>query len=334
MIQIDPGFQPRALADEYQISRPIVGQLARLFGARALPNMERQGLSVMDATRRALDDTIAGVRAGENLLFYPSGRLRQQYREEIRAASGTEILAKALPEARFVLVRITGLWGSSYSLAFDGTMPGVVATTLRGLKFLLLNAVFFMPRRHVLIEFEEPADFPRRESRMAINAYLEEFYNARAPRNTYVPYRFWEKGGAQERPDPQVHRPSGDAAQVPEGDTPDRHRRVDAADRAQRDVARRPTGPGPRPRQPGSGGTRALDREGVRIPGRHAREPRDRRRRRPGGVGQGHLGDRVGAEACQPGVARRRRRPGAGHSPRRRPSPRSSWHRPRAVRAS
>ena len=33
-------------ADEYQISRPIVGPLARLFGARPLPNMERQGLSV------------------------------------------------------------------------------------------------------------------------------------------------------------------------------------------------------------------------------------------------------------------------------------------------
>ena len=62
---------------------------------------------------------------GENLLFYPSGRLRQQHREEIRAASGTEILVKAVPEARVVLVRVTGLWGSSYSLAFDGRMPSV-----------------------------------------------------------------------------------------------------------------------------------------------------------------------------------------------------------------
>jgi acyl-CoA synthetase (AMP-forming)/AMP-acid ligase II/1-acyl-sn-glycerol-3-phosphate acyltransferase/acyl carrier protein len=216
MVRLDPGFQPRALADEYQISRPVVGPLARLFGARPLPNMEREGLSVIDATRRALDDTIAGVRAGENLLFYPSGRLRMQYREEIRAASGTEILAKALPDARFVLVRITGLWGSSYSLAFDGRMPGVLATTRRGVKYLLLNGLFFMPRRHVLIEFEEPGDFPRSASRMAINAYLEAFYNRRAPHNTYVPYGFWERGGVQERPDPEVHRPTGDAAQMPE----------------------------------------------------------------------------------------------------------------------
>ncbi len=216
MVELDPGFAPRALADEYRISRPVVGPIARLFGARALPNMEREGLSVMDATRHALDATIAGVHSGENLLFYPSGRLRQQHLEEIRAASGTEILVKAVAEARVVLVRVTGLWGSSYSLAFDGRMPGVVATTWRGLKYLLLNGLFFMPRRHVLVEFEEPSDFPRGASRMVINRYLEDFYNARAPRNTYVPYTFWERGGVQERPDPEMHRISGDPSQVPE----------------------------------------------------------------------------------------------------------------------
>jgi acyl-CoA synthetase (AMP-forming)/AMP-acid ligase II/1-acyl-sn-glycerol-3-phosphate acyltransferase/acyl carrier protein len=216
MVIVNRGFRPRALADEYQISLPVVGMLARLFGVRALPNMERQGLSVMEATRRALEETIAGVIAGENLLFYPSGRLRQQYLEEIRAASGTDVLVKAVPDARVVLVRQTGLWGSSFSLAFTGRMPNPVATAWRGFKYLLLNGVFFMPRRDVLIEFVEPGDFPRGESRMVINRYLEEFYNARAQKNTYVPYGFWEKGGVRELPDPEVRRVSGDAAEAPE----------------------------------------------------------------------------------------------------------------------
>jgi long-chain-fatty-acid--[acyl-carrier-protein] ligase len=217
MVLLDRGFHPRALADEYQVSRPIVGWLARRYGARVLPNMERQGLSVMDATRRALDETIAGVRAGECLLFYPSGRLRTGYLEEIRAASGTEVLVKAVPEARVVLVRQTGLWGSSFSLARDGRMPDPVGTALRGLKYLLLNALFFMPRRVVLIEFVEPADFPRQDGRMAINRFLETFYNARAPRNTYVPYGFWERGGPRELPEPEARRVTGDAAGVPAG---------------------------------------------------------------------------------------------------------------------
>ncbi len=216
MVMLDPGFEPRVLADEYQISQPLIGPMARLFGARALPNMERQGLSVMEATRQALAATIEGVRAGECLLFYPSGRLRQQYLEEVRAASGADVLVKSVPEARVVLVRMTGLWGSSFSLAFDGRMPNALATALRGLKYALLNGIFFMPRRDVLVEFEEPADFPRHESRMVINGYLEAFYNRRAPRNTYVPYGFLEKGGAQERPEPEVRRTAGDASQVPE----------------------------------------------------------------------------------------------------------------------
>jgi acyl-CoA synthetase (AMP-forming)/AMP-acid ligase II/1-acyl-sn-glycerol-3-phosphate acyltransferase/acyl carrier protein len=214
---LDRGFHPHTLADEYQITRPIIGWLARVFGARVLPSMERSGLSVMDAMRRALEDTVAGLRAGECLLFYPAGRLRQQYREEVRAASGTDVLVKAVPEARIVLIRVTGLWGSSFSLAFNGHLPDAMATARRGLKYLLLNGVFFMPRRRVLLECEEFPDFPRGESRMAINRFLEEFYNASAPKNTYVPYGFWEKGGTRELPDPEVQRIGGDATDVPEG---------------------------------------------------------------------------------------------------------------------
>ncbi len=217
MVLLDRGFQPRALADAYQVSRPIVGWLARLYGARVLPNMEREGLSVIDATRHALDATIAGLRDGECLLFYPSGRLRARYLEEIRAASGTEILVKAVPGCRVVLVRQSGLWGSSFSLAFNGRMPDPVTTAARGLKYLLLNGLFFMPRRRVLIDFVEPADFPRQADRMAINQFLETFYNAGAPPNTYVPYGFWERGGAKELPDPEVRRIAGDVAGIPEG---------------------------------------------------------------------------------------------------------------------
>jgi long-chain-fatty-acid--[acyl-carrier-protein] ligase len=216
MVRLDRGFHPRSLGDAYQLSQPVVRQIARLFGVRSLPNMERQGLSVLEATRQALSATIEGVKAGENLLFYPSGRLRQQRLEEIRAASGAEVLVKSVPEARIVLVRQTGLWGSSFSLAFNGRMPSAVAMAWRGFRYLLLNALFFMPRRHVLLEFVEPPDFPRGGSRMEINAYLEAFYNERAPRNTYVPYGFWERGGAREVPEPEVQRIAGDASEVPE----------------------------------------------------------------------------------------------------------------------
>ena len=219
MAVLEPAFHPRPMADEYQVTRPVVRWFVRWFGAIVLPNMERRGpdAATASATREALDLAVARLRAGDNLLLYPAGRLRYRHVEEIRAASGAELLVKAVPGARVVLVRQTGLWGSRFSRAWSGRLPHLLGVLARGAAALLLNGIFFMPRRDVLIEFEEPADFPRTEGRMAINRYLEDFYNVRAPHNTYVPYGFWEKGGPRERPEPEVRGFAGDPAAVPEG---------------------------------------------------------------------------------------------------------------------
>jgi acyl-CoA synthetase (AMP-forming)/AMP-acid ligase II/1-acyl-sn-glycerol-3-phosphate acyltransferase/acyl carrier protein len=215
-VVLESRFHPKSVADEYQLSRPLIGWMARLFGARVLPNLERQGLAGVEATRAALDATVGALQGGENLLFYPAGRLRFGRLEELRAASGTDILVKAVPTARVVLVRQTGLWGSSFSRAFTGELPRLWPTVWRGARSLLLSGLFFAPRRHVLIEFEEPGDLPRQADRMSINRYLEEFYNQRAPHNTYVPYTPWEKGGTRELPEPAVRRMTGDVAEVPD----------------------------------------------------------------------------------------------------------------------
>jgi long-chain-fatty-acid--[acyl-carrier-protein] ligase len=209
-----PAFQLRPLADEHQVNRTVFGYIALLYGSRILPNLERSGAGARDRTRQALGDIADGLRAGENILLYPAGRLKRQYLEDIGSASGTETLVKAVPEARVVLVRHNGLWGSSFSLGFNGEMPDVGTSLARGIKFLLMNGICFMPKRRVTIELVEPDDFPRTGSRAEINRYLERFYNAGAARNTYVPYTFWEKGGTREIPDPPQDTPRTDASSV------------------------------------------------------------------------------------------------------------------------
>jgi acyl-CoA synthetase (AMP-forming)/AMP-acid ligase II/1-acyl-sn-glycerol-3-phosphate acyltransferase len=208
-------FSPRSLADEWQIDRPIIGFLARMFGARVLPNLERGGLPSLERTRRTLAETIDGLKAGENLLLYPAGHLKHRYAEEIGAASGVKLILDQVPHVRVVLVRQNGLWGSSFSFGATGGMPQMLPWLLRGLKHALLNGVFFMPRRRVMVELVEPDDLPRTADRMAVNRYLETFYNAVAWKNTYVPYLFWERGGARELPDPPTERGGGDATGVP-----------------------------------------------------------------------------------------------------------------------
>jgi long-chain-fatty-acid--[acyl-carrier-protein] ligase len=209
-----PAFQLRPLADEHQVNRTVFGYIALLYGSRILPNLERSGAGARDRTRKALEDIADGLRGGENILLYPAGRLKRQHLEDIGSASGTETLVKAVPEARIVLVRHNGLWGSSFSLGFNGEMPDFGTAIARGLKYLLMNGVFFMPRRRLVVELVEPDDFPRTGSRAEINRYLERFYNGNAARNTYVPYTFWETGGTRELPDPPQDTPRTDASSV------------------------------------------------------------------------------------------------------------------------
>ena len=209
-----PAFKLRPLADEHQVGRTAFGYLALLYGSRILPNLERSGAGARNRMREAINDIAEGLRAGENILFYPAGHLKRNYLENIGSASGTETLVKAVPGARVVLVRLNGLWGSSFSIGATGEMPDIGSALARGAKYLLLNGVFFTPRRRVTVEVVEPDDFPRTGTRAEINRYLERFYNQNASRNTYVPYRFWERGGRRELPEPVKAASRADASGV------------------------------------------------------------------------------------------------------------------------
>jgi long-chain-fatty-acid--[acyl-carrier-protein] ligase len=209
-----PSFELKPLADQHQVGRTVFGYIALLYGSRILPNLDRQGAEAREGMRAALQDLVGGLKAGENILLYPSGRLKRQTLEDIGSASGTETLVKAVPDARIVLIRQNGLWGSSFSIGHTGEMPDIGTAVARGLKFLVLNGIFFMPRRRVTIDIVEPDDFPRSGTRSEINRYLEAFYNVDAQPNTYVPYGFWEKGGDRRLPDPAVIHYEADASGV------------------------------------------------------------------------------------------------------------------------
>jgi acyl-CoA synthetase (AMP-forming)/AMP-acid ligase II/acyl carrier protein len=148
--------------------------------------------------------------------MYPAGRLKRQTREDIGGASGVETIVKSVPGVRVVLVRHNGLWGSSFSLGYTGRMPAIGAALAHGVKALLQNGIFFMPRRTVTIEFAEPSDFPRDGPRRAINQYLEVFYNDHPAPNTLVPYKFWEGHAPRVVPDPAFRIAEADESTIPD----------------------------------------------------------------------------------------------------------------------
>lgn len=209
----------RALADiDGGINQPGLRWLAERFGARFMPAIAKRGPEARAEIERVLDKCIAGLQQHENLLMYPAGHILRCQREEIGANSAVETILHQAPEVRVVLVRIRGLWGSSFSNLGPARDSQVGLILKNGLIAILKNAIFFTPRRPVTIEFVEPDDLPRTADRQTINRYLEDFYNQEPlPRNTYVPYTIWERSRITTLPEPETAVVHADTGAVPSG---------------------------------------------------------------------------------------------------------------------
>ncbi|MGA2071300.1 MAG: AMP-binding protein [Sedimentisphaerales bacterium] len=207
-------FAPRGFADQDQVNRPVIGFIARRWGIRTVPSIATYGPSAKAEIEKVLDETIDGLKRGENLVLWPAGRVYHGYKESLGANSSVERILQKYPDVRIVLVRTRGLWGSSFGWA-SGKEPLVKPVLLKGVLQLLVSFIFFAPRRKVTIEFFEPPDLPRGADRNTFNRFLEDFYNADAPPNTYVPYTLWEKGGTRTLPEPITAALQSDYSKVP-----------------------------------------------------------------------------------------------------------------------
>jgi hypothetical protein len=79
-------------------------------------------------------------------------------------------------------VRISGLWGSMWSKAYTGKSPDFFTQLAKGLFFTLANLIFFLPKRAVLLEFEDLTSIAKSEAQLgkkSFNSFLEDFYNIR-----------------------------------------------------------------------------------------------------------------------------------------------------------
>ncbi|MBR4125445.1 MAG: AMP-binding protein, partial [Victivallales bacterium] len=108
-----------------------------------------------------------------------------------------------------------GLWGSDFGRA-KGFQTPIGKTMVAHLKHVLLSGLFFMPRRHITIEFfEKPADLPAPDDKRALNRYLEDFYNQAHRQNTYVPYT-WKEEPTRLLPEAEWYNVPEDTTQVPD----------------------------------------------------------------------------------------------------------------------
>ncbi|HER62412.1 MAG TPA: MFS transporter, partial [Desulfobacteraceae bacterium] len=207
-------FQPRPLADYEETNKWYIRPLMRLVHAIRIPSLAKNGRGSKDEITNGINRVAASLRAGDNVILYPAGRLYRSMYEQLGAKSAVHTILAENTGQRIVLVRTGGLWGSSFSWA-DGS-PRLSRRWKTYLSFALANCLFFGPRRKVTVELAEPVYFPRHDDRITINQALEQFYNVDALPNLQVPYFWWQGSNPIARPDPEDQAVVRDLANVPE----------------------------------------------------------------------------------------------------------------------
>jgi long-chain-fatty-acid--[acyl-carrier-protein] ligase len=169
----------RPMIVEYMYYLPGIHWIMRFLNSLPVPNFQTSSNSLKKKkTEKVFDEVVDGLRRGENFLIYPAGKVKYTQKEVVGGASGIQKILSEAPETNIVLVRIKGLWGSSFSRAILSKAPSLGEKFLWGLKIIFKNLIFFTPRREIIVSFEPaPADFPRLASRLELNRYLENWYN-------------------------------------------------------------------------------------------------------------------------------------------------------------
>lgn len=210
-----PYLRPHILADKDNMAKPLMRSIIGRIGVIPIPDPAIHGESSRPEIAQVLQNCGEGLRQGENYLLYPAGHIYLSRFEYLGGNSAVDIILSKAPDTRVVLLRTTGLWGSSFSKAVD-RHPDWGKCILRGFRSLLANFIFFGPRREVLVKLLEPSDFPKSAGRMAMNRYMEAFYNQDAPPARYVPYTIWEWGGVRDLPEPATQKIEGNPDEVPD----------------------------------------------------------------------------------------------------------------------
>jgi long-chain-fatty-acid--[acyl-carrier-protein] ligase len=213
LLRLWPYFRMRPLLLETNFQNPVLGPFGWLLRAIRMPDLDRASADARNRAQLAVETVANALKAGQNVILWPSGRLSRDGMEHLGGARSASDILAAVPEVTVVLVRTRGLWGSMTGHAQTNSLPPLIPLIFRSLGIALANLLVFMPRRRLTFTLEA---FPRSKrpepTREAINPWLEQWYNADAPEGetpTWVPYHFLFGKRSYEYPKPMIEGPAG-----------------------------------------------------------------------------------------------------------------------------
>jgi long-chain-fatty-acid--[acyl-carrier-protein] ligase len=185
-------LHPRPLLFEGNFRTPLLRFVMRVLDALRVPDLEQASEKSRRRANQAIEDIKQALRNRQNIILWPAGRVERTGVEHLGAARTLSEVLRDVPEAKMVLVRTRGLWGSRFSWGWSGEQPPFFKRVLQGAGYILANLIFFAPRRKVdiTLEYVERSRLPGIE-REVLNPWLEKWYNVDAPEKpTFVPAHF------------------------------------------------------------------------------------------------------------------------------------------------
>src|SRR4051812_48454683 len=117
LVRLWPAFRMRPMLLETNFESPLLAPFAWLVRGIQVPDTDRASAEARARAQQAVQAAIDVLKAGENVVVWPSGRLMRDGVERLGGARTVADVLAAVPDATVVLVRTRGLWGSSFSWA-------------------------------------------------------------------------------------------------------------------------------------------------------------------------------------------------------------------------
>jgi len=183
------------IVSERIVRIPVIGNFLRAWNVVSVSDLQG-GNRDPEVLNKIFSKVQGALQAQKSVILYPSGNITYGPLEKIKNKQSAYALVSGLPEQADVIgVRISGLWGSMWSVAWTGEKPDFGFTFAKGVFFVVANLIFLSPKRHVTIEF---TDITKQAKKMALsdrktfNNYLEDFYNVNGPEEvTYIKHFFF-----------------------------------------------------------------------------------------------------------------------------------------------
>ena len=183
------------VVSESIVKIPVISYFLKKWNVVSVSDIKR-GNRDPDVLKNICSKVIDALKRKKSVIIYPSGQISHTPNEKIHNKQSAFVIVSSLPKNTKVIgVRISGLWGSMWSVAWMGERPSFILTFLKGIFYFFANLIFFSPKRDVTFEFIDITDKAKEMAstdRRSFNNYMEEFYNDNGPEKaTYIKHFFF-----------------------------------------------------------------------------------------------------------------------------------------------